>query len=155
MVSGQPGVYSVIDQSALFESLFNILNKIQIATLGSAAILAIAAILLISTTIKLSALSRHKETSIMRLVGASNFFIQVPFVLEGIIAALIGTFLALGTLFCVLKFYLTSWFSDNLNILMGKISTTDVFFISPYLIIAAIVLAGLSAVLTLRKFTKI
>ena len=61
---------------------------------GIAALMLIAAVLLIATTIRLSAYARRKEIGIMRLVGASNRFIQTPFILEGVFAALLGSLLA-------------------------------------------------------------
>jgi cell division transport system permease protein len=155
MVQGKPGVYSVVDQSAVFGPLFNILNKVQIVALTIALVLFIGAILLISTTIKLSALNRNRETGIMKLVGASKFFIILPFMLEGAIAALIGSLLALGTLWSVLKFWLSKWIQSSFNLFVGKVKPSDVLMISPYLIGVAILLAGISSIITLKKYTNV
>ena len=74
------------------------LNHATLLAGGLAAVMLLAAVLLITTTIRLSALSRRRETGIMRLVGASTFFIQLPFMLEGAIAATVGALLAVGGL---------------------------------------------------------
>jgi cell division transport system permease protein len=154
-VNGKPGVYSVVDQSSVFKPLFELLGKLQIAVLFVAVVLMVVAVLLVSTTIRLSAVGRKRETEIMRLVGASNFFIQLPFVLEGVFAALIGSLLACGSLFTVMHFWLSRWISENFGVLLGQLHATDVVIIAPYLIIMSVVLAALSSVVTLRKWTKI
>jgi cell division transport system permease protein len=154
-VSTAPGVMQVYDQSDLFGSLFDILSKVGLAALGVAVVLMIAAILLITTTIRLSALSRERETGIMRLVGASNLFIQLPFMLEGAVAALLGSALAVGTLWGVTKFWLAGWVAENFELLMGRVNTMDVLAVAPWLVLAAVVLAALSSMLTLRRFTRV
>lgn len=83
VVSGMQGVESVQDQRRLFDRLFLVIDRATLLTGGLAAVMLVAAVLLITTTIRLSALSRRRETGIMRLVGASTWFIQLPFMLEG------------------------------------------------------------------------
>ena len=95
---GHSGVVRVVDQRATLEPRFLVINRASWITGGLATIMAVAAVLLISTTIRLSAMSRSRQTGIMRLVGASNLFIQMPFILEGVIAALTGAILAVATL---------------------------------------------------------
>ncbi|MDR2380860.1 MAG: permease-like cell division protein FtsX [Bifidobacteriaceae bacterium] len=154
-VSTMPGVLQAVDQSDLFQTLFDLLGKVRLAALAVAAVLAAAAVLLITTTIRLSALSRQRETGIMRLVGASNLFIQLPFMLEGAVAALLGSALAVGTLWGVTHFWLAGWVEDNFTLVMGSIHAWDAFAVAPYLVAAAVALAGLSSVLTLRRFTRV
>ncbi|MCL1898448.1 MAG: permease-like cell division protein FtsX [Micrococcales bacterium] len=153
-VSSMPGVMNTYDQSDLFERLFDVLSKIRAAALGIALVLALAAVLLITTTIRLSALSRQRETGIMRLVGASNLFIQLPFMLEGAVAALLGSVLAVGTLWGVSNYWLKDWVATNFH-WMTSIRTSDVFSIAPWLVLAAVALGALSSALTLRRFTRI
>ena len=93
-LTGSPGVSVVKDQREIVEPLFQVLGKARGLSLGLAGVMIIAAVLLITTTIRLSAMSRERETSIMRLVGASNLFIQAPFMIEGAIAAVVGALLA-------------------------------------------------------------
>ena len=84
------------DQRQYLDQIFSVLNAASYTAIGIAALMLVAAVLLIATTIRLSAFSRRRELGIMRLVGASNRFIQTPFILEGVIAALIGSVLAAG-----------------------------------------------------------
>ena len=82
VLSNRDGVEEVVDQRQIFEPVFAILNRATVATGGLAVIMVIAAIMLTGTTIRMSAASRREETEIMRLVGASNWTIRLPFILE-------------------------------------------------------------------------
>ena len=72
VLSGRQGVEEVLDQRRIFDSLFLVLNRATLLSVGLATVMLLAAVLLITTTIRLSAMSRKRETDIMRLVGASN-----------------------------------------------------------------------------------
>jgi cell division transport system permease protein len=154
-VAAMPGVLQAVDQSDLFATLFDLLAKVRLAALAVAGVLAVAAILLITTTIRLSALSRQRETGIMRLVGASNLFIQLPFMLEGAVAALLGSVLAVGALWGVTQFWIAEWVEQNFTLIMGKVNPLDALTVAPWLVGAAVLLAGLSSALTLRRFTRV
>ncbi|MGW5361586.1 permease-like cell division protein FtsX [Actinopolymorpha pittospori] len=97
-VQGLPGVFSVQDSRQLLEPLFKGLNGLQWISIGLAGGLLVAAVLQIGNTIRLTVFSRRREIGIMRLVGASNFYIQLPFIVESVVAALVGAALACGTL---------------------------------------------------------
>ena len=75
----------------------------------------VAAVLLIATTIRLSAFSRRRELGIMRLVGASNRFIETPFILEGVLAALIGSLLAGGVIVALVQFFVQGYLIDTIS----------------------------------------
>ncbi len=89
---------SVVDQRGYLQPIFALLNAASYTAIGIAALMLVAAVLLIATTIRLCAFSRRRELGIMRLVGASNRFIQTPFILEGVIAAAVGAVLAGGAI---------------------------------------------------------
>ena len=96
--TGQPGVQSVADQSAFLDRLFSLLNGIRNATIIVALIQALAALLLISNMVQVAAYTRRTETQIMRLVGASRWRTQLPFMMEAVIAGVVGAALAIGGL---------------------------------------------------------
>ncbi|BDA65115.1 MULTISPECIES: permease-like cell division protein FtsX [Actinomyces] len=152
---GHAGVERVVDQGSTLEPLFLVMNRASWITGGLAAIMGVAAVLLISTTIRLSAMSRSRETGIMRLVGASNLFIQLPFILEGVIAALIGALLAVGTLWAGVHYVVQTWLAGSISFTSAFIDTTAVAYLAPWLILAAIVLAALSSAFSLSKYTKV
>lgn len=153
-LENQAGVQSIIDQKKVLQPLFTMLNTATILALGIASVMVVAAVLLITTTIKLSAISRRKETSIMRFVGASNFFIQLPFMLEGAISALVGALLAVSTLLGGVYFLIDGWLRVSFP-LVNFITITDVLYISPLLILASILLAAISSVVSLGRYTKV
>jgi cell division transport system permease protein len=152
--SSQAGVETVSDQRQILERIFEWMNGASVAAMVVAGVMIFCAVLLITTTIRLSAFSRRRETGIMRLVGASKTIIQLPFILEGVIAAVVGAVLASGTLWLVAQFWLNGDLSKQfLN--TPFISSTQVLVIAPVLIALGGGLAGISSLLTLRRYLKV
>ncbi len=155
-VSGRPGVESVVDQRAILDPLFQILNRVTLMAAGLAVVMTVTAVLLITTTIRLSAMSRSRETSIMRLVGASNLYIQLPFMLEGAIAALLGALLAVGGLLGGVHYLIDRWLAGSESFtFVNFVGTSDVWTIAPVLIGIGILLAAISSLVSLSKYTKV
>ncbi|MGM0385969.1 MAG: permease-like cell division protein FtsX [Actinomycetota bacterium] len=153
-LSGVSGVERVVDQRETLEPLFNILNRATMLSVGLGLVMVVAAVLLITTTIRLSAMSRQRETSIMRLVGASNMFIQLPFMLEGALAALAGAALAVAGLWAAVRYLVQGWLAEGTP-MVNFVTTTDVWIVAPFLVLAAILLAGISSLVTLGRYTKV
>ncbi len=103
-VSGLPGVQAVSDLRQYLDPLFEWLNVAKWTTIGLSLLLLLAAALQIATTIRMAAFSRRRELGIMRLVGASNWYIMLPFLLESLVAALGGALLACISLAAIQKF---------------------------------------------------
>jgi cell division transport system permease protein len=97
-VSAAPGVQTVTDAQHIFDGLFHFFHVLELAVLFVMLVSLSAAILLIYNAMLVAAFSRRRETGIMRLVGASDFYIQAPFILEGSIIGVVGTTLAIGFL---------------------------------------------------------
>ena len=89
-----PGVEAVVDQSAVFEEILSLTSGVQFAALAIAVVQLIAGAVLIANTIRVAAFARREQTQVMKLVGASNWYIRLPFVLEGVLAAAVGGGLA-------------------------------------------------------------
>lgn len=153
-LSGRQGVQEVVDQRALLEPLFLVLNRATLLSVGLAVVMTITAVLLITTTIRLSAMSRRRETEIMRLVGASSLVIQMPFMLEGAIAALAGSVLAVGALWAAVEYLVQDWLAAEFT-WVQLVDTTDVLTVAPFLVAAAILIAALSSVLSLGRYTRV
>lgn len=153
-LQGRDGVAQVIDQKQILEKLLTGLHQATYLAIGLAVAMIIAAVLLITTTIRLSAMSRERETSIMRLVGASNLFVQLPFMVEGAVAATIGALGAVAILWASVKFLVGSWLS-GLSGVVELISTNDVLLIAPFLVLAAILLAVVASAASLSRYTKV
>ena len=92
-----PVVRQVATAAESIEQLQNLSNVLNVLGLGMAIVLGVAAVVLIANTIRLAIYARRDEVSIMKLVGASNWFIRVPFLLEGMIEGLVGAALAVFT----------------------------------------------------------
>jgi len=149
---GAPGVGDVQDQRRILDPLFNVLRGLSFGALALASLMVLCSILLVATTIRQTAFSRRRETGIMRLVGASAFNIQLPFILETLIATVVGTALAIGFLWAAVR-YGVGYLGRQLPI--NFISTADVWLITPWLVLAVACMAILTAWLTLRRYLKV
>ncbi len=152
--SGMDGVSQVQDQREIVEPLFQLIDRAKVMALGLAGVMIVAAVLLITTTIRLSAMSREQETSIMRLVGASALFIQAPFMIEGAIAALVGAALAVGTLFAGVHFIVDGWLAQAFR-WTAFVGAREVWVLTPFLVLAALALSLIASALSLTKYTKV
>jgi cell division transport system permease protein len=130
------------------------LNAASLAAIGVAGLMLISAALLISTTIRLSAFSRRRELGIMRLVGASNFYIQLPFILEGVVAATVGSVLAGGAVLAIVQFFVHGYLAQVLPF-TSFVGLADGLLVVPVLIGAGILLAALASGLSIRRYLKI
>lgn len=150
---GLAGVEEVVDQGALLDRFFQFLNGLTAGSLVLAGVMLVAAVLLVGTTIRLSAASRRRETGIMRLVGASNTLLQLPFLLEGIIAVSIGAALATALLWLGVRLGVP-WLESNLP-LFDYIGTGAVASVAPWLFAIGLVVAGVSSLVTLSRYLKV
>jgi cell division transport system permease protein len=96
--SGRPGVDIVQDQRTILEKFFRLLAVLRNGALIIGLLSVLTAALLISNTLRIAAFNRRRETGVMKLVGASSWSIQLPFLLEGIFSAFVGWILATGLL---------------------------------------------------------
>lgn len=151
---GRAGVETVDDQRDLLEGLFGFLNGATAFAWFLAGTMLVAATLLVATTIRLAAFNRRRETGIMRLVGASKFFIQLPFMLEGIIAATLGAVIASGALVVASRFFVQDYLSTRFQI-GTLIGTGDALLVVPILLAVGIVLAGVSSLVTLERYLRV
>jgi len=152
-VQGAPGVDSVIDEMTILEKFYSLLNGLRNAVVVVALILVVAAILLVANTIRLSAFNRRRETGIMRLVGASNFYIQLPFLLEGVIAGLAGWVIAAALLIGVKSLLLNNlqqYFSYNVGLSAG-----DLIEVIVLAMVIGVALCGVTAFVTLRRYLRV
>lgn len=153
-LSGKPGVEEVADQRPLLDPIFAIMNAASYTAIGIAALMLIAAVLLISTTIRLSAFSRRRELGIMRLVGASNRFIETPFILEGVLAALIGSVLAAGAIIAIVHFFVQGYLQRTFQN-TAFVGIPDALIVAPIILAVGVILAALSASVAIRRYLKV
>lgn len=154
--AGRDGIHTVDDQRQAIDDLFRILNYLNMAAVGIMAIMLIVALLLIVNTVRVSAFSRRRETGIMRLVGASSFYIQVPFIMEAAVAGLIGALFA-----CVMLVSGQYFVIDHGVGLRDKIQLIDfmgwgsVLAKLPYVLFIGLLMPSMAAFIALRKYLKV
>lgn len=153
-LSGRPGVETVNDQREVLQPIFSIMQRFTLLSGVLAGIMVITALLLIPTTIRLSAMSRRTETGIMRFVGASNAFIEWPFILEGVIASLVGSVLAVAGLWVTVRYFIEDWFASAVKWL-PIVSTGNVWRITPALVVGAILVSALASWIALRRYARV
>ncbi|MGL3151173.1 permease-like cell division protein FtsX [Microbacterium sp. A82] len=152
--AGVNGVEEVRDQLQYLDPLFSALTVATYIAVGIAVLMLIAAILLIATTIRLSAYARRKEIGIMRLVGASNRFIQTPFVLEGVFAAFLGSALASAAVIAGMHFGVNGYLKGRVPFITTWVSMPDAILVVPVLIGIGVILAALSAGFAIRRWLR-
>lgn len=152
-VQGRPGVDTVMNQQEVLKRFFSVLNGLRNAALFIALALVTAGTLLISNTIRLAAYNRRRETEIMRLVGASSFYIQLPFLLEGAIAGLVGGLFAAGSLVGVKMFFIDAVAQSFPQV--AFVGWGAIFRIILLQLVAGVLLCGLASFVTLRKYLRV
>ncbi|MBY6349809.1 permease-like cell division protein FtsX [Rhodococcoides corynebacterioides] len=151
----RPGVQSVLNQRDLVDRLFSVLAGVRNAAFAVAVVQAIAAVLLIANMVQIAAFTRRTEVGIMRLVGATRWYTQLPFLLEAVVASLIGAVLAIAGLFTAKVGFVDSVLGDlyQANIL-ARITTSDVLLVSPVLLVVGVGMATVTSYVTLRLYVR-
>jgi len=151
--SGRPGVDVVQDQRSILEKFFKLLNVLRNGALLVGLFSVLTAGLLISNTLRIAAFNRRRETGVMKLVGASSWSIQLPFLLEGIFSALIGWVFATGLL-AGLKSVVDSKVAPLLTF-TNFFGWNEVWVASAWLLLAGLGVSTIASVITLRRYLKV
>ncbi|HEY8533610.1 MAG TPA: permease-like cell division protein FtsX [Micromonospora sp.] len=148
------GIDEIIDQRRLLEKIFKILNAIQSLAAVIALVMAFAALLLVGNTIQVAAYSKRREVAVMKLVGASNWFIQAPFVLEAVVAGLIGAILGFGAL-ALAKIFLLDGALRDLTDLLTPLLWKEVLLMFPVMAGTGALVSAITAWITLRFYLRV
>ncbi|WP_156754192.1 permease-like cell division protein FtsX [Actinokineospora pegani] len=152
---GRAGIDSITDQSEFLDRFFSALNGVRNVVFAVALVMAIAALLLISNTVQLSAFTRRTEVGIMRLVGATRWYTQLPFLLEAMVTGLVGALLAIGLLVLVKVMFLDDVLADPINAgVVRSVDGLDILLVSPWLLLVALGISGLTGYVTLRLYVR-
>jgi cell division transport system permease protein len=149
-----PGVKKVSDPGAVLRVLFDVMAHIRLGSIVVAAVAAVAAFLLIMTSIRVAAQNRRREVGIMRLVGASKLALQLPFLLEGLLEGLLGAGLAIGCLYLTERFFVRSALRPHLQFIEW-VTAHDVTHVVPLLLIAAAIVSVPASYVSLRRYTRV
>lgn len=150
-----PGVDDVATPEEALRGLLDATNTARIIFIGLSLILLMSSLFLIVNTIRLATFARRREIEVMKLVGASNWFIRVPFMAEGLIQGLIGAGLAVAVV-VALKVGFDRWFnSPNGFFREFYLTTADVVTVSIYVFVLGIVIGLIGATIGLRRFLRV
>jgi cell division transport system permease protein len=153
-VSEEGGIELILDQKKLLEKVFSVLGSLQKLALIISVVQGIAALMLVVNTIQIAAYSKRREVAVMKLVGASNWFIQAPFVLEAVAAGLIGAVIAYGTL-VLGKIYIFDKALAPLTQVLTDVPWSHVNLMLPILAGAAAAISSVTGWIALRFYIKV
>ncbi|MFF3245144.1 permease-like cell division protein FtsX [Streptomyces sp. NPDC002870] len=154
--AGRDGVQSVQDQRNILQNLFDLMNGMRIAALCVMGLMLVIAMMLIVNTVRVSAFSRRRETGIMRLVGASSFYIQMPFIMEAAFAGLLG-----GGVACIMLLVGRYFMIDHGLALSQKMQLVNfigwdaVLTKLPLVLAIGLLMPAVAAFIALRKYLKV
>ncbi len=152
-LANEPGIDQIIDQREILKRLFAVTRVLRVGAFAAGIIMLLSAAALIGNTVRMAVFARRKEIGIMKLVGATNWFIRVPFLIEGMVEGLLGAGAAiLGLL--VIKVAFIDPLRNNIGFL-PLIGTSDVLFAVPWLIAAGVLVAVLASLFAMRRFLEV
>jgi cell division transport system permease protein len=151
--SGRPGVDIVQDQRTILEKFFRLLDVLRNGALLVGLFSVLTAALLISNTLRIAAFNRRRETGVMKLVGATSWSIQLPFLLEGVFSAILGWGFATGLL-SGLKYVIDTKVAPLLT--FTKFFAWDQVWISSAILLGVgLFVSILASAITLRRYLKV
>ncbi len=151
----QPGVDDVATPEEALRGLLDATNTARIIFIGLSLILLLSSLFLIVNTIRLATFARRREIEVMKLVGASNWFIRIPFMLEGLVQGLIGAGLAVGVV-AALKVGFDRWFSSPTGFFREFYLTTgDAVSVALYVFALGVIIGLIGSTIGLRRFLRV
>src|SRR6201996_3713327 len=152
-MAGQPGVDHVLNQKELIDRLFAVLDGLSNAAFPVARVKAVGAILMIANMVQVAAYPRRTEVGIMRLVGATRWYTQLPFLVEAMVAATVGLIIAIVGLMVVRALFLDNALNQFYQAnLIARVDYADILYIAPILLLLGAAMAGLTAYATVRIY---
>ena len=153
VLRGQPGIDRIVDQSAFLDRLFSVTRVFRVGVLLVSFVMLISAAILIANTVRMGLFARRKEIGIMKLVGATNWRIRMPFLVEGVVESLIGAGAAVLFLFGLKVAFINPLY-DTIQF-VPWVTNKDVIAIIPWLLVAGAVVALLAGLVGMRRFLDV
>jgi cell division transport system permease protein len=155
-MEGQVGVRNVIDQREVVSKLFDMIGSFRDVTFALAIVQAIAAVLLISNTVQVSAFTRRTEVGVMRLVGATRWYTQLPFLIEAVVTGVVGALIAVGGLLAGKFLFIDQLLSGIVaNGVVPPVELADVMWVAPILVMIGGGIAAVTGYVTLRMYVRL
>jgi cell division transport system permease protein len=151
----EPGVEDVATPEEALRGLLDATNTARIIFIGLSLVLLVSSLFLIVNTIRLATFARRREIEVMKLVGASNWFVRVPFMAEGLVQGLIGAGLAVGVV-VALKVGFDNWFSSPTGFFKEfYVTGGDATVVALYVLALGIVIGLIGSLIGLRRFLRV
>jgi cell division transport system permease protein len=151
----QPGVEDVATPEEALRGLLDATNTARIIFIGLSLILLVSSLFLIVNTIRLATFARRREIEVMKLVGASNWFVRVPFMAEGLVQGLIGAGLAVAVV-AALKVGFDNWFDSPTGFFREFFVTSgDALTVALYVIVLGVIIGLIGSMIGLRRFLRV
>jgi cell division transport system permease protein len=152
-LTGQPGIENIRDNRDILNKFFAVARILRLGALIAGVVVLASAATLIGNTVRMGVFARRKEIGIMRLVGATNWFIRIPFLIEGAIEGLIGSGAAIITLFVLRRLFFNS--IHNYILFWPVIPTSEVVLYIPILVGIGMAVAILASFVAMRRFLEV
>jgi len=153
VLQGQPGIDRIVDQSAFLDRLFSITRVFRVGVLLIAFVMLVSAAILIANTVRMGLFARRKEIGIMKLVGATNWRIRIPFLIEGVFESLIGASAAILFLFGLKVAFINPLYGTVQFV--PWVTNSDVIAVIPWLLVAGAFVALLAGLVGMRRFLDV
>jgi cell division transport system permease protein len=155
-MTGQVGVRNVIDQREVVAKLFDMIGSFRDVTFALAVVQAIAALLLISNTVQVSAFTRRTEVGVMRLVGATRWYTQLPFLIEAVVTGVVGALIAVAGLVAGKFLFVDELLSGIVaNGVVPPVELADIIWVAPILVMIGGGIAAVTGYVTLRMYVRL
>jgi cell division transport system permease protein len=153
-LAGDPAIDEIKDEQALLKKLLAVTSVLRTGVIAVAAIMLLSAAGLIGNTVRMAVFARRKEIAIMKLVGATNWFIRVPFLIEGMVEGLLGGVMAILAIFAM-KFLFIDPLRGQVAFVPSWIGTGEILFTVPILLGAGILIAAVASLVAMRRFLEV
>jgi cell division transport system permease protein len=155
-VAGQVGVRNVIDQREVVAKLFDMIGNFRDVTFALAIVQAVAALLLISNTVQVSAFTRRTEVGVMRLVGATRWYTQLPFLIEAVVTGVVGALIAVAGLLAGKYLFVDQLLAGIVaNGVVPPVELNDILWVAPILVMIGGGIAAVTGYVTLRLYVRL
>jgi len=149
------GVDEVATPEKALKGLLDVTNKVRVGLIVLSLVLLVSSLFLIVNTIRLATFARRREIEVMKLVGASNWFVRVPFLAEGLAQGLTGAGIAVSAVIALKFFGFDKWFTNPNSIFIRfKVTESDVLVVAGLVVLAGVIIGLMGSIFGLRRFLR-
>jgi cell division transport system permease protein len=153
-LAGDPTVEEVRDEQRLLKNLFAVTRVLRTGVQAVAIIMLVAAAGLIGNTVRMAVFARRKEIAIMKLVGATNWFIRIPFLIEGVVEGFLGAVMAVLGIFAMKVLFIDP-LRGQVSFVPTWVGTGEILSTIPWILGAGILIAAVASLVAMRRFLDV